>query len=85
MGWGLPKHATGTSWSVLLNASYHTKHMNIYGLGESQWFLRYKDLKNLLGLGMPPGQPLSLGVQISTFLQNFLLNLLYQINFRTIS
>ena len=49
--------------------------MNIYGLGESQWFLRYKDLKNVLGLGMSPGQPLSLGVQISNYLAKLFLSI----------
>ena len=32
----------------------------VYGF-QSQWFLRYKDFKNLLGPGLPPGQPLSQG------------------------
>ena len=40
-----------------------------------EWFLRYKDLKNWLGLGIPPGQPLRLGFQISNFVAKLCINI----------
>ena len=51
----------GTSSSVLLNVSYHEKHEYII-------YMVKNDFKNWLSLDMPPGQPLSLGLQISNYL-----------------
>ena len=45
----------------------------------------FRTLGNWLGLGMPPGQPLSLGFQISNFLAKLYISIfIISKNFRTI-
>ena len=54
----MPGHATGTSSSKLVNASYHQRHEYIWFRSRSEWFLIYLGLLELVGLGHACGSEL---------------------------